>query len=93
MRRGVLVLNSSRGPIIDEAALVAGLQSGQVGGAGLDVFDVEPLPSNHPFRTLENVIATPHLGYVTERTYDAYFTGIVGAIEAWLAGAPIRVLT
>lgn len=92
MKQGVILLNTSRGPIVDEEALIAALRSGQVGAAGLDVFDVEPLPSDHPFRTMPTVHATPHLGYVTQNSYRAFFNGAVEVIRAFLAGSPVRVL-
>ena len=87
-----LLVNTSRGPLIDETALIAALRSGQIGGAALDVFDAEPLPADHPFRTLPNVVATPHLGYVTKETYRLYYQDAVDAIAAWLGGSPIRPL-
>ena len=92
MKKGVILLNTSRGPIVDEAALIDALQSGQVGAAGLDVFDVEPLPATHPFRSIKTVHATPHLGYVTENSYRAFFNGAIEAITAFLDGKPIREL-
>ena len=92
MKKGVILLNTSRGPIIDEQALIDALHSGQVGAVGLDVFDVEPLPKSHPFRSMAQVHATPHLGYVTENSYRAFFNGAVEAIAAYLDGKPVRLL-
>ena len=92
LKPGALLINTARGPLVDEAALIAALKAGKLAGAALDVYGEEPLPAGHPFRTLPNVLATPHLGYVTERTYHAFFNGAVEDIEAWLAGRPVRVL-
>lgn len=92
LKPGAYLVNTSRGSIVDEAALVAALSSDRLAGAGLDVYDVEPLPADHPFRTLPNVLATPHLGYVTHGNYTMYFTQIVEDIAAFLAGQPIRTL-
>jgi phosphoglycerate dehydrogenase-like enzyme len=86
-------VNTSRGPIVDETALVVALRERWIGGAAIDVFDREPLTATHPFRGLDNLLATPHLGYVTEETYRVYFTDVVADIEAWLGGAPLRLLT
>lgn len=90
MKRSAYLLNTSRGPLVDEAALVAALRERTIAGAGLDVFDVEPLPAGHPFRTLSNVVVTPHIGYVTEAGYQLFFRQIVENIRAWLDGQPLR---
>ena len=93
MRRSAFLINTSRAAIVDQAALVQALEQGRIAGAGLDVFDLEPLPADHPYRRLPNVLATPHLGYVSARNYTSYFSGAVENIAAWLAGAPVRILT
>jgi phosphoglycerate dehydrogenase-like enzyme len=92
MRPDALLVNTSRGPIVDEDALVAALHAGQIAGAALDVFDVEPLPVDHPLRTAPNTVLTPHLGYVSTGSYRVFYGGAVEAIAAWRAGAPVRVL-
>jgi phosphoglycerate dehydrogenase-like enzyme len=92
MKPTALLINTSRGPVVDEAALIAALKERRIAGAGLDVFDREPLPPGHAFRTLDNVVATPHLGYVTEETYRICYGEAVENIAAWLAGKPIRVI-
>lgn len=92
MKRSAYLINTSRGPIVDEAALIAALQNGAIAGTGLDVFDTEPLPVDHPYRKLPNVIATPHLGYVTQDGYKLFYGGMVEAIRAWLDGQPIRTI-
>jgi phosphoglycerate dehydrogenase-like enzyme len=92
MKPGAYLVNTSRGPIVDEAALVRVLREGTIAGAGLDVFDEEPLPLGHPLRQLPNTVITPHLGYVTEETYRIFFGQAVEDIEAFLRGAPVRVL-
>jgi len=92
MKPSAYIVNTSRGPIIDEAALLAALREKKIAGAGLDVFDVEPLPTDHPLRKLDNVVLTPHLGYVAMQNYRAYFGGVVDDIRAFLDGKPVRVL-
>jgi phosphoglycerate dehydrogenase-like enzyme len=92
MKKTSYLINTSRGPIVDEKALIAALQNKAIGGAGLDVFDVEPLPLDHPFRKMDNVVITPHLGYVSEQNYRKYFPDIVEDIRAWLDGKPVRVI-
>jgi len=92
MKRTAYLVNTSRGPIVDEAALVRALQEGTIAGAGLDVYEPEPLPLDHPFRKLPNTVITPHLGYVTEETYRVFFGHALEDVQAFLRGAPVRVL-
>jgi D-3-phosphoglycerate dehydrogenase len=92
MKRTAYIINTARGPIIDEKALLAALRENRIAGAGLDVFDVEPLPIDHPFRRMENIVITPHLGYVSQQNYQAYFPDIVDNIRGWLDGKPVRVI-
>ena len=92
MKKTSYLINTSRGPIVDEKSLIAALQAKSIAGAGLDVFDVEPLPLDHPFRKLDNVVITPHLGYVSEQNFRKYFPDIVEDIRAWLDGNPVRVI-
>ena len=92
MRPDALLVNTSRGPIVDEHALLAALERGHLGGVGLDVFDEEPLPADHPLRTAPRTLLTPHLGYVTRDVYVTFFTGVVEAVTAYLDGSPIRLL-
>lgn len=92
MKRTAYLVNTSRGPIVDEAALVRALRDGTIAGAGLDVFDTEPLPKDHPFRSLPNTVISPHLGYVTEETYRIFYGQALEDIQAFLRGEPVRVL-
>ena len=92
MKPTAYLINTSRGPIIDEAALLAALQEGRIGGAAIDVYDREPLPADHPLRSAPRVLLTPHIGYVTEQTYRVFYGGMVEAIEGWLAGKPVGVI-
>ena len=92
MKPNSYLVNTSRGPIIDEAALVDLLQRGAIAGAALDTFDVEPLPPAHPLLALPNTVLAPHNGYVTEEAYQAFYSGIVEDITSFAGGDPVRVL-
>lgn len=92
MKPTACLINTSRGPIVDEGAMLAALREGRIAGAGLDTFDVEPLPVDHPLRQEPRALLTPHLGYVTLDTYRSFYAGTVAAIEAFLAGKPINVI-
>ena len=92
MRPTACLVNTSRGPIVDERALLDALNAGTIAGAALDVFDQEPLPLAHPLRRAANVVLTPHLGYVTVENYREAYGGAVEDIRAFLAGAPLRVV-
>jgi len=83
-------INTSRGPLADEGALLAALRDGRIAGAGLDVFDIEPLPLDHPLRSAPRTVLTPHIGYVSQASYTTFYTQIVDDLVAWLDGAPIR---
>ena len=93
MKKTAFIVNTSRGPLIDQDALIAALKAGAIAGAGIDVFDIEPLPKDHPLLGAPNTFLTPHLGYVTQQNYRAYYDGTVEAIAAFNAGAPVRVIT
>ncbi len=88
---GVLI-NTSRGPIVDEKAMLDALTSKRIGGVGLDVFDVEPLPADHALRKLDNATLSPHLGYVSDATYNEYYEDIIDNIANWMKGTPSRVM-
>lgn len=92
MKRGVILVNTSRGPIVEEAALIAALKSGHIASAGLDTYDVEPMPPGHPLTTLDNVVLSPHLGYVVEPAFRAFYADAIENMLAWLDGKPIRVM-
>ncbi|MFJ3470614.1 D-2-hydroxyacid dehydrogenase family protein [Pseudomonas sp. NPDC090201] len=91
MKPTAYLVNTARGPIVDEEALIDVLKQKKIAGAALDVYSVEPLPADHPFRSLPNLLATPHVGYVTENNYRMFFSQMIEDIQAWHAGAPIRV--
>ena len=90
MKSTAYLINTSRGPIVDERALIQALESGSIRGAATDVYDHEPLPVDHPFRRLDNIVITPHTGYVTEETYRIFYSQMVENIAAWAGGSPIR---
>ncbi len=92
MKKTAYLINTSRGPIVVESALLEALKNKQIAGAGLDVFDVEPLPLDHPYRKLDNVVLTPHLGYVSQQNYERYYPDIVENIRGFLDGKPVRVI-
>lgn len=92
MKRSAFLINTSRGPLVDESALIDALTNKTIAGAGLDVYDTEPLPIGHPLRSLPNALLTPHLGYVTQDNYRVFYGQTVDAIRAWLDGKPIRVI-
>jgi D-3-phosphoglycerate dehydrogenase len=92
MKPAAFLVNTARGPIVDEAALLETLQQRRIAGAGIDVFSVEPLPVDHPFRKLDNIVLTPHLGYVTEEGFTNHYRQMVEGIGAWLKGEPVRRL-
>jgi len=84
MKSTALLINASRGPIVEEQALISVLKNKQIAGAAIDVFDIEPLPSDHPFRTLDNILATPHIAYVSHGLYKTFYEETVSNIQKWL---------
>jgi len=92
MKPSSYLVNTSRGPIVDEAAMVQALQNGDIGGAGIDVYDVEPLPTDHPLRSLENAVLTGHTGYVVKELYEIVYTEAAENVRTWIDGAPTRGL-
>jgi phosphoglycerate dehydrogenase-like enzyme len=93
MKSDALLINTSRGQIVDTAALVAALKACKIAGAAIDVYDQEPLPTNDPLRRTPRLLLTPHLGYVTEETYRIFYAGTVAAIDAWIVGKPVHVIS
>jgi len=93
MKPDAYLVNTSRGPIVDQGALIDAVTNGTIAGAALDVYDEEPLPANHPLLGVPNLLLTPHLGYVTRETYAMFYGETVEAIKAFLAGEPVRVIT
>ncbi len=92
MKQTAYLVNISRGPIVDEADLIDSLRRGSIAGAALDTFDVEPLSAEHPLLLLPNVLATPHIGYVTQEAYQAWYQAVIEDIRGYMAGEPIRVI-
>ena len=92
MKRSAYLINTSRPALIDQPALIAALSERRIAGAGLDVYDIEPLPIEHPYRSLPTVLATPHIGFVTEENHRIFYEQSLENAKAWLAGAPIRVV-
>jgi phosphoglycerate dehydrogenase-like enzyme len=92
MKPTAWLVNTSRGPLIDEAAMIAAVEGKMIAGAALDVFDIEPLPKDHKLRTMDRVMASPHVGFVTQDTYRVFYGDTVENILAWMDGKPVRVL-
>ena len=92
MKPSAYLINTSRGPIVDEPALIESLKSKRIAGAGIDVYDAEPPAPDHPLRSLPNVTLSPHLGYVTRETLHAFYSDTIEAVAAWLDGAPVRII-
>ena len=93
MKSSAIIVNTSRGPLIDQDALIAALTEKRIGGAGIDTFEQEPMQLGHPLLACPNTVLTPHLGYVSRQNFTAYFNGAVETIQAYLADKPVRVLT
>jgi phosphoglycerate dehydrogenase-like enzyme len=93
MKPTAWLVNTARGPLINEASLIEALTVRRIAGAALDVFDSEPLPPDHPFRKLDNVLATPHVGFVTQGAYEVFFKETVENLIAWMDGSPIRIMS
>jgi phosphoglycerate dehydrogenase-like enzyme len=91
MKPTAYLINCARGPIVDEAALIETLKAGKIAGAAVDVFDLEPLPAEHPFRHLPNVLATPHIGYGSRFLYETFYKDSVANIRSWLLGSEGRM--
>jgi phosphoglycerate dehydrogenase-like enzyme len=91
MKPTAYFINTSRGPVVDETALINALENKAIAGAALDVYEIEPLPASHPYRSLDRLLVTPHIGFVTEETYKIFYRDTVENIIAWLAGTPVRV--
>jgi D-3-phosphoglycerate dehydrogenase len=92
MKPTAFFINTSRGPIADEKAIEAALKANKIAGAGIDVYDEEPLRPDHPFRKLDNIVITPHLGYVTAENYKSFYGQMVEDVRAWLDGKPVRIV-
>ena len=93
MKDTAILVNTSRGPIVDEDALVEALRARQIGKAAIDVYDTEPLPADHPLRALPNALLTPHIGYVSRDLYETFYGDAVADIAAFHAGSPVRLMT
>jgi phosphoglycerate dehydrogenase-like enzyme len=89
MKSTAILVNTSRGPIVEETALINALRTKRIAAAALDVFDIEPLPTDHPLRTLPNTLLTPHVGFVTEEGYRAFYAGLIKAVGDWMAQRPL----
>ena len=92
MKPTAYLVNAARGPLIDQDALIAALRNRRIAGAALDVFDVEPLPADHPLLTLDNTVLAPHLGYVSTESFRDFYEQMVEDIAAWMSDKPIRVI-